>query len=51
MKIHTVCITEENGMYVIHNDYEGTKSYSSLEDAVSGYKNGVGEPISIIGIK
>ena len=49
--IHTVSITKENGMYVIHNDYEGTKSYKTLEEAVRGYKNGEGEPISLIGIK
>ena len=50
-QIHTVSITKENGVYVVHNDYEGTKSYSSLEAAVSGYKDGNGEPISLIGIK
>lgn len=49
--VHTVSITKENGMYVIHNDYEGTKSYKTLEEAVRGYKNGEGEPISLIGIK
>lgn len=38
-------------MDVIHNDYEGTKSYKTLEEAVRGYKNGEGEPISLIGIK
>lgn len=50
-QIHTVSITVENGKYVVHNDYEGTKSYSSLKAAVSGYKDGNGEPISLIGIK
>ncbi len=50
-KIHTVSITKENGVYVVHNDYEGTKSYSSLEAAVSGYKDGNGEPVSLIGIR
>lgn len=49
--IHTVSITVENDVYVVHNDYEGTKSYSSLKAAVSGYKDGNGEPISLIGIK
>ena len=42
----------EDGEYVIHNtgdDDVGTKSYSSLEAAVSGYNNGKGEAICIIG--
>ena len=37
---------------MIHNtgdDDVGTKSYSSLEEAVSGYNDGKGEPICIIG--
>lgn len=50
-QVHTVNITVENGMYVVHNDYEGTKSYSSLEAAVSGYNDGKAEPISLIGIR
>lgn len=49
--IHTVSITKENGVYVVHNHYEDTKSYSSLEAAVSGYNAGNGEPISLIGIR
>ena len=51
-KIHTVSITVEDGEYVIHNTGDtniGTKSYSSLEEAVSGYNNGKGEAICIIG--
>ena len=42
----------KDGEYVLHNtgdDDVGTKSYSSLEVAVSGYNNGKGEPICIIG--
>ena len=49
--IHTVSITKENGVYVVHNDYDGTQSYDSLNSAVSGYNNGNGEPITLIGIK
>ncbi len=49
--IHTVSITKENDVYVVHNDYEGTKSYESLDSAVSGYNNGNGEPITLIGIR
>lgn len=49
--VHTVSITTENGKYVVHNDYEGTRSYGALEDAVSGYHGGKGESISLIGIK
>lgn len=49
--VHTMNITEEDGTYTIHNDYEGTKTYESLEAATYGYNGGEGEPISIIGIK
>ncbi|MCR5702805.1 MAG: hypothetical protein K6G76_11770 [Lachnospiraceae bacterium] len=46
--IHTMCITKEDGQYHIHNDYEGNKTYSSLSDAVSGYKNGKSRMIMLI---
>ena len=49
--IHTVCITETSGRYTIHNDYEGTRSYPSLEAAVQGYHGGKGKPICLMGIR
>ena len=49
--IHTVCITKEEDGFVIHNDYEGTKSYPSLADAVYGYHLGQGKPIVVMLVK
>ncbi len=52
--IHTVSITVEDGEYVIHNTggiNVGTKSYSSLDEAVSNYNSGNGEAICIIGAR
>ena len=48
--VHTVSITVENGKYVIHNA-GSSKKYNSLSEAINGYNNGNGEPISVIGIK
>lgn len=48
--VHFVNITVEDGMYVIHNAND-KESYSTLEDAVSGYNDGKGEPICLIGIR
>lgn len=47
--IHTMCITKENGKYVIHNAGE-TEKYDSLGDAVFGYNSASSEPICIIGV-
>lgn len=49
--IHTMSITMEDGLYVMHNDYAGTQSYPSLAEAVTGYKGGKGKPICLLGIK
>lgn len=46
--IHAMCITKEEKGFVIHNDYEGTKCYPSLSEAVFGYRNGRGSPIMIM---
>lgn len=48
--IHTMCITKEKEGFVIHNDYEGTKVYSTLSQAVFGYNNGKSKPILIMKI-
>lgn len=48
--IHTVCITKEKEGFVIHNDYEGTKCYSSLSKAVFGYHDGKSKPILLMKI-
>lgn len=48
-QVHTVSITVENGKYVIHNNGDD-KRYNSLEEAIKGFNNGKGEPISVIGI-
>ena len=54
--IHTMCITRDSlsasqkASYRIHNDYEGSKSYPTLYDAVTGYNNGKGHPIIIFGV-
>ena len=48
---HYVCITEEDGEYIMHNTGNTTQSYDSLEDAVFNYNNGNGEPISLNGIR
>ncbi|MCR5149018.1 MAG: hypothetical protein K6C35_08660 [Eubacterium sp.] len=37
-----------NGIFKVHNDYEGNKTYSSLYAAVSGYNGGKGHPVIII---
>lgn len=49
--IHTMCITREAAHYRIHNDYEGSKCYPTLEAAISGYKQGRSRPVIIIGIE
>ena len=49
--IHTMCITYDRGKYRIHNDYAGGKTYKSLYEAVTGYKDGVGHPFYVLGIK
>ncbi len=49
--IHTMSITKDNDCYQIHNDYEGSKKYDSLKEAVSGYKSGRSRMILLFGIK
>ncbi len=49
--IHTVCITKEQSGYVIHNDYEGSKEYKSLKQAVFGYHEGIGRPLEVLEIR
>lgn len=52
--IHTVCITKEENGYVIHNkgySDDDEKEYSTLEEAVNGFNEGNGRPISLIGIR
>ncbi|MGN0439142.1 MAG: hypothetical protein ACI4F4_11505 [Lachnospiraceae bacterium] len=46
--IHAMCITKEEKGFVIHNDYEGSKCYPTLSEAVFGYRNGMGSPIMIM---
>lgn len=46
--VHTMCITREDNKFVMHNDYAGTKTYASLEDAIFQYNNGKGKPIMVI---
>lgn len=48
--VHTICITKEDGVYVTHNDYEGTKKYATLQDAVFGYHGGKGKPMMLLKI-
>lgn len=48
--IHTMCITKEEDGFVIHNDYEGTKVYSTLSQAVFGYNKGEGKPVLLMKI-
>lgn len=48
--VHTMCITKEENVFTIHNDYEGTRSYPSLAEAIQGYKNGNARLICITGI-
>lgn len=63
-EVHTMCITKENGKYILHNvfsngDAEGADNdknvgwtqYESLQDVVDGYNQDNGNPISIRGIK
>lgn len=49
--IHTMCVTKEDGYYKIHNDYEGSKDYPTLLEAVEGYRDGKSRMILIMGIK
>lgn len=52
--VHTVSITAETidgeTKYQIHNASD-TKTYDSLAEAVEGYNDGNGEPISVIGVR
>lgn len=40
----------DNSVFQIHNDYEGSKCYVSLYDAVTGYNGGKGHPIVLMGV-
>ncbi len=49
--VHTICITRKDpssDIWKSHNDYEGSKEYASLKEAVLGYHNGKGRPLGII---
>ena len=35
-------------IYRIHNDYEGGRSYPTLQDAIFGYHKGKGRPLGVI---
>ena len=57
-EVHTICITEENGKYTIHNDYmydaqekkyKEKGPYNSLEDAIDAI-NDNSQMISLIGV-
>ena len=37
--------------YQIHNDYEGSKCYDSLYEAVMGYNEGKGHPLYLLAVK
>lgn len=51
-QIHTMCVTNENGRYYIHNAGESSceNGYASLYEAINGYKQGNSEVISVIGV-
>jgi len=49
-QIHTMCITKEDGNYRIHNGEKG-KNYATLSQAVSGYNEGKGKAICVMGIR
>lgn len=49
--VHTMCVTRENGRFTVHNDYEGTRQYASLLEAVCGYRGGRAKPICMTGIQ
>ena len=46
--VHTICITKEEEGWKAHNDYEGSKSYPSLKEAVLGYHKGAGRALGVI---
>ncbi len=46
--VHTICITKEEEGWQAHNDYEGSKIYPSLKDAVLGYHKGAGRALGVI---
>lgn len=49
--VHTMCVTRENGRFTVHNDYEGTRQYASLLEAVCGYRKGRAKPVCMTGIR
>lgn len=50
--LHTMCIEKtKDSKYIIHNDYEGNKSYDSLYNALVGYNSGKGGAVYIMGLK
>ena len=49
--IHTMCITKEDNSFKLHNDYEGSRQYKTLIDAVEGYNKGKSRMIIILAIK
>ncbi len=48
--VHTVCVTGQGGRFTAHNDYEGTRQYSSLQEAVRGYRAGRAKVVCMTGI-
>ncbi|MBO4336916.1 MAG: hypothetical protein J5842_02430 [Lachnospiraceae bacterium] len=49
--VHTICITRKDhssDIWKSHNDYEGSREYASLKEAVLGYHNGKGRPLGLI---
>ena len=40
--------SSEGYVFQLHNDYEGSKTYPTLYDAITGYNNGKGNPITLL---
>ena len=50
--VHTICITKKDAAtWTAHNDYEGSKTYEGLPEAVFGYHKGGGRPLGLLLLK
>lgn len=49
--VHTMFIEKTENGFKIHNDYEGNKEYDNLYSAVTGYNEGKGQPLYLLGIR
>lgn len=48
--IHTLCVTRSKDGFIRHNDYAGSKTYPTLEEAIYGYNNSLSRCIYVLSL-